>query len=71
MAEFEVSVVFDERKCSNQDRFLCRRSIFNVSGGCFYIISGKRNSQNKDEFCQNMMNFECGFNNFGNIFFSR
>ena len=40
MAELEISVVFDKRKCSNQERFLYRRWIFNMisSAGCFYII---------------------------------
>ena len=43
MAELEVSIVFNERKCSNQERFLYRQWIFNVilSAGCFCIIYGK------------------------------
>ena len=44
MVELEVSVIFDERKYSIHERFLYRRSIFNVifPVGCFYIIYGRK-----------------------------
>ena len=66
VAELEVCVVFDERKCSNQERW-----IFNVilSARCFYIIYGKEIPKIRTSFFQNTMNFESSFINFGNIFF--
>ena len=40
-AELEFNVDFDERKFSNQERFLYRQWIFNevLSAGCFNIIN--------------------------------
>ena len=35
-----------------------------------YTFLWKGNSQNKDEFFQNTMNFESGFHNYRNIFFT-
>ena len=56
--QLKVTIVFDERKCSNQERFLYRRWIFNVilAAGCFYIIC--ENCQNEDDVLHNTINFE-------------
>ena len=50
--ERKASIVFDERKCSNQERFLYRRWIFNMilSAGCFYIVYGKEISKTETSF---------------------
>ena len=71
MVELEVRVVFDERKCSNQEQSLYRRWIFNMIlfAGCFYIIYGKEIPKTRTSFFLNTMNFESGFDHFGNIFF--
>ena len=64
-----MCVVFYERECSNQKRFLYRRVIFNIilSGGCFYIIYGKEIHKTRMSFLKHN-EFESGFKNFGNIF---
>ena len=78
MAEFEVSIIFDERKCSNQEQFLYRRWIFNmilhVSAGCFYITYGKEISNTRRSFCKigwSLKAVSIILRNFGNIFFSQ
>ena len=42
-----------------------------LSGGCFYIFHGKEIHKTRtSQVFQNIMNFESGFNNFGNILFT-
>ena len=62
MAELEVSIVFDERKCSNQEQFLYRQWIFNVISLTWFFLHYL--------WKDTRMNFESGFCNFGNIFFT-
>ena len=45
-------------------------SIVILSVTCFYIICGKEIPKTRMNFFQNTMNFESGFCNFKNIFFT-
>ena len=71
MAKLEVSVGFDERKCSNQDRFFTGNG-FSIS---YYLLDvftlfmeRKFPKQGRvfSKYCT--INFECHFNNFGGDF---
>ena len=71
MVELVVHVVFDKRKCSNQERSPYRGKIFKVtvSAECFSIIYGKEIPKTRIIFFfLNTINFESGFNYFRNFF---